>query len=144
MKTHFKPAALGALLALLFAGTVTTANAAPAFPLGSSPKAPARQGDVQLQTTHNGNVGIKLRVKHLAPAGRTSPGSEVYVLRARGPAAGSAAQNLGALKADKNPNGRIIAITPMPAFDRFISCEQSQVAVGPAHLELVSFHHPSK
>ena len=144
MKTHFKSAALGALLALLVAGSMTTANAARPFPLGSSPEIPAARGEVRLQTTRNGNVQIKLRVENPAPAGRIIPGAEVFVLWARGLAAGSEAQNLGALKVDGNLNGRITAITPMPTFDLFITCEQSQTAIVPARLQLLPFHYPSR
>ena len=34
--------------------------------------------------TKNGNVQIKLRVKHLAPPGRITPGAQVFVVWARG------------------------------------------------------------
>jgi hypothetical protein len=144
MKNHFRPARLGALLVILLTASMTTAHAASVLPLGSSAEIPAAQGDVRLQTTHNGNIEIKLRVKHLAPASRITPGAEVFVLWARGLAAGSAAQNLGALKVDKNLNGKITALTSMPSFDLFITSEASQTAIVPAHLELLPFHYPSK
>ena len=43
-------------------------------------------------------------------------------------AAGAEAQNLGALKVDKNLNGKITAVTAMPSFDLFITCEETQTA----------------
>ena len=144
MSTHFRSAGLGALVALLMLGSVTTANAARAYPLGSSTEIPAAQGDVRLQTTRNGNTEIKLRIMHLAPPGRITPGAEVFVVWVRGLAEGSEAQNLGALKVDRNLSGRFTAITPMPSFDLFITCEQSQSVTIPAHLELLPFHYPSK
>jgi hypothetical protein len=148
MKTHFKSAGLGALLVLLMAGGVaggvTTASAAAAFPLGSSPEIPAAQGDVRLQTTRNGNVELKLHIMHLAPPGHIVPGTEVFVVWARGLAAGSVAQNLGALRVDRNLNGRFTTVTAMQSFDLFITCEQSQTAIAPSGLELLPFHHPSR
>jgi hypothetical protein len=144
MRTNLRTAGLGALLALLVTGSVATANAATALPLGTSPEIPAAEGEARMQTTRNGNVEIKLRVKHLAPPGRITPGAEVFVVWARGLAAGSEAQNLGALKVDKNLSGKLTASTAMASFDLFITCEQSQTATVPAGLQLLPLHYQGK
>jgi hypothetical protein len=141
---HLSRAAGYVLLALLLSGGVTTAGAATTLPLGSSPEAPAAQGKVRLSRTKNGNVEIKLSVKHLANPGRIVPGSDVFVVWARGLAPGAEAQNLGALVVDKKLNGKLRATTAMSSFDLFITCEQSQTALAPASLELLPVHYEGK
>jgi hypothetical protein len=144
MKNHFRVLGYGALLALLLTGGVTTASTAATLALGSSSEVPAAQGKVRLHRTKNGNVQIKLSVKHLASPGRITPGANVFVVWARGLAPGAEAQNLGALKVDKNLNGKITAATAMPSFDLFITCEQTQTATFPTTPELLPFHYMSK
>ena len=141
MKNPVKATVHGAMLTmLLLTGGAVPANAARTLALGSSPEIPAAQGEVRLRTTRNGNVEIKLSVKHLAPPGRITPGAEVFVVWIRGLAAGSQAQNLGALKVDKNLSGKLTAPTAMSSFDLFLTCEQSQTATVPASLELLPVH----
>ena len=81
---------------------------------------------------------------HSTPPGRIIPGAEVFVVWACGLASGAQAQNLGALKVDKNLNGKITAVTAMPSFDLFITCEQSQTVTVPASPELLAVHYASK
>jgi hypothetical protein len=144
MKTYYRTARFGALLILLLVGGVTTATAGATLPLGNSSEIPAAQGKVSLHSTKNGNVKITLSVQHLAPPGRIIPGAEVFVVWARGLALGSEAQNLGALRVDKKLNGKLTAVTAMPSFDLFITCEQSQTATVPGSLELLPVHCASK
>jgi hypothetical protein len=144
MKNDLRTAGCGALLVLLLTGVVGIASASVTLPLGSSSEIPAAQGKVRLNKTKNGNVEIKLNVKHLAPAGRITPGASVFVVWARGLAPGAEAQNLGALKTDKNLNGKLTAGTAMSSFDLFITCEQAQTATFPAGPELLPLHYLSK
>ena len=144
MNNNSRRAGYGVLLVLLLAGVVATPSAAGTLPLGSSSEIPAAAGQVQLKHTKNGNVEIKLSVKHLAPPGRITPGATVFVVWARGLAPGAEAQNLGALKVDKNLNGKITAATAMSSFDLFITCEQAQTATFPAAPELLPLHYMSK
>ena len=144
MKNHSRAAGYGALLVLLLTGGVATASAASTLSLGSSSEIPAAQGKVRLHRTKNGNVEIQLSVKHLAPPGRITPGANVFVVWVRGLARGAEAQNLGALKVDKNLNGKITAVTAMSSFDLFITCEQSQTVTVPATPELLPLHYMSK
>jgi len=142
---NLKRAGHGALLlVLLLTGVVTMASAAVTLPLGSSSEIPAAEGTVRLNHTKNGNVEIKLKVKHLAPAGRITPGANVFVVWARGLEPGAGAQNLGALKTDKNLNGKLTAGTAMSSFDLFITCEQAQTATFPAAPELLPLHYVNK
>lgn len=132
------------LLCISLAVSVVSESAAATLVLGSSSQIPAAQGKARLHRTENGNVEINLNVKHLAAPGRISPGAEVFVVWARGLAPGIEAQNLGALKVDKNLNGKLTAITPMSSFDLFITCEQSQTAAFPATPELLPLHYLGK
>jgi hypothetical protein len=144
MKKPSSAAAFGALLALLMTVGLFAVSTAMNLPLGSSSQIPAAQGQVSMNRTKNENVRIKLKVKHLAPPGHVTPGALVYVVWARGLAAGSEAQNLGALKVDKNLNGKLTAVTAMPAFDLFVTCEQSQTTTVPSTPELLPVHYMGK
>ena len=144
MKNPSTGAGYGALLVLLLSGGLAAACAAATLPLGSSSEIPAAQGKVSLKNTKNGNVQIKLSVKHLAPPGRIIPGATVFVVWARGLAPGAGAQNLGALRVDKNLNGKLTAVTAMSSFDLFVTCEQSQTAALPATPELLPVHYMNK
>ena len=143
MKDQSRAAGHSALLVLLLISGLGTACAGP-LRLGSSTEIPAAQGQASLHRTNNGNVEIKLDVKHLAPPGRISPGASVFVVWARGLAPWAEAQNLGALKVDKNLNGKLTAVTAMSSFDLFITCEQSQTVTVPATPELLPLHYTSK
>jgi hypothetical protein len=112
--------------------------------LGSSPEIPAAEGTARLRATRNGNTEIKLSVKHLAPPARITAGAGVFVVWARGLAPGAAAQNLGALRVDKNLNGKLTATTPMTSFDLFITCEESQTTPTPGTPELLPLNHTSR
>ena len=144
MKKDLRRTGCGALLVLLLTGIAGTASATVTLPLGNSLEIPAAAGQVKLKHTKNGNVEIKLTVKHLAPAGRITPGANVFVVWARGLEPGAEAQNLGALKTDKNLNGKLTAGTAMSSFDLFITCEQSQTATFPASPELLPLHYMNK
>ena len=145
MTKHSRAAVRAAFLLLtLSAGVVAIASAGVTLPLGNSSEIPAAQGKVRLHSTKNGNVEIRLSVKHLAPPGRITPGTDVFVVWARGLAAGAEAQNLGALKVDKNLSGKITAVTAMSSFDLFLTCEQSQTATVPSTPELLPVHYMSK
>ena len=136
-------AAFSTALLLILLGAADTAGAATTYQLGASPAIPAGQGTARLQKTRNGNIEIKLSVRHLAPPGRIVPGSDVFVVWARGLAPGAEAQNLGALKVDKNLSAKLTAMTAMSSFDLFITCEQSQTALTPSALELLPLHYAS-
>lgn len=134
----------GALLVVLLSVALATPIGAVTLQLGSSTEIPAARGAVRLKHTKNGNVEIKLRVKHLAPPGRITPGADVFVVWVRGLAPGAEAQNLGALQVDKNLSGKLTAVTSMSSFDLFLTCEQSQTTTAPSYPELLPVHYVNK
>jgi hypothetical protein len=141
MKSTLKAAAFRSMLALLLIGTIASACAAMTMPLGASPQIPAAEGKAQLHKNKNGNVQIKLTIKHLAPPERIIPGANVFMVWVRGLAPDAQAQNLGALRVDKNLNAKMTAITALPSFDLFITCEPSQTATVPGTPELLPLHY---
>ena len=62
----------------------------------------------------------------------------------RGLAPEAQAQSLGALKVDKNLNGKITAITALPAFALFITAEVSPVVTEPSGPELLKLTYMGK
>jgi hypothetical protein len=137
-------AGTGALLALVMIGAWAAAATADTFALGLSPQIPAAEGKAKINNTSNGNVEIKLSVKHLASPGRIVPGAEVFVVWARNTGEPVEAHNLGALKVDKNLNGKIKAVTSMSSFDLFITCETTQTVNVPSAPELLPLHYLRK
>lgn len=143
MKIHSIAAGCFVQLALLTC-TLSNSHAAVTLPLESSSEVPAAEGKVRLNHTKNGNIEIRLNVKHLAPPARISPGANVFVVWSRGQSPGAEAQNLGALIVDKNLNGKLRATTALSSFDLFITCELSQTVTAPAPLELLPVHYVGK
>jgi hypothetical protein len=144
MKTLPRAGGYVSLLMLLLTFGVPTASASVTYQLGASQEIPAAQGTAKINTTRNGNVQIKLSVKHLAPPGRIMPGTETFVVWARGLEPGAEAQNLGALRVDKNLNGKVTMDTAMSSFDLFITCERTQTVTVPALPELLPLHYMKK
>lgn len=144
MKQYMRVIGFSALLGLSLLASGASASSKMTLALGSSTQIPGAEGKVQLRHTVNGNIEIRLAVKHLAPPGRIVPGSNVFVVWARGLAPGAEAQNLGALIVDKNLNGKLKAVTAMPAFDLFITCEQGQTVPSPTGPELLPVNYTSK
>lgn len=132
------------LFLVCFSAFTVASAAGLTIPMGASTQIPAAQGEVRINTTRNGNTQIRMNVKHLAPPGRITPGAVVFVVWARGLAAGSEPQNLGALRVDKNLSGRLTAVTAMSGFDLFLTCEQAQAVTVPAADELLPAHYPGK
>jgi hypothetical protein len=144
MKNLTWAVACAVLLSAPLTATTVRAAGSTTYTLGSSSQIPAAHGTIRLRTTSNGNVEMRLAIKHLAQPGRIVPGSAVFVVWSRGLAAGALPQNLGALRVDKNLGAKFTAVTAMPTFDVFITCEQSQTATTPDALELLPFHYPSR
>ncbi len=99
---------------------------------------PAAQGEVKLGTTDNGNTSVQFMVKHLAPPVRMSPGATVYLVWVRPLEPGSSATSLGAMQLNDNLEGSIDAVTPLRAFDIFVTAEAMQTATWPSGKELLS------
>lgn len=103
-----------------------------------SPDVPAAQGTVKLSTTDNGNTKMDVVVEHLAPPERVTPEGTVYVVWVRGAETGAQAQSLGALRVDDKLKGSITAVTPLRAFDLFITVESAQTVAAPTGKTLLS------
>lgn len=141
MKTRLRVAATTSMLVLLLSWTIANTCTAKTMPLVGSSQIPAAEGKARLSKTKNGNVEIKLTVKHLAPPERIVPGANVFMVWVRGLAPDAQAQNLGALRVDKKLNGKMTAITALPSFDLFITCEPSQTVTTPGSPELLPLHY---
>ena len=143
MNIEWKPLRYGVLLALFAVGSATQALAV-TLPLVASEQIPAAQGKVGLRSTKNGNVELKIRVRHLATPARITPGASVFVVWVRGMAPDAQAQNLGALRVDKNLNGNITAITALQTFDLFVTTESSPLATAPSGPEVLKLTYKGK
>lgn len=102
-----------------------------------SPEVPAAEGNVVVSATDNGNTKLDLTVEHLAAPERVNPTATVYVVWIRGKEAGLEAQNMGALKVDDKLKGGLKVVTPLRAFDLFITAEPSQAETQPTGSELL-------
>lgn len=144
MKKRHRAVVSAALLALSMAGLATVALASIKLQLGHSAEIPAAQGELKVRDTHNGNIGLKLSVRHLAPPGRVVSGASLYVVWVRGLTPGTDAQNLGLLKVSRNLSGKFVGVTPVQSFDLFLTCEQSATALVPSAPELLSVQYLHK
>lgn len=108
------------------------------FRLTTSPDIPAAQGTATIVTTDNANTKIDLTVEHMASPERVAPGSTVYIVWVRGNESGAQPQSLGALRVDDNLKGSISALTPLRAFDLYVTAEPSQMATVPTGKTLLS------
>ena len=133
-----------ACLAVLLTLVVVAGAAASTMMLGSSPEIPGAEGKVSLKLINNQNTGITLSVKHLAPPERIAPGAAVIVVWVRGLESGALAQNLGALRVNRNLSGNLRAITALRAFDLFMTAEPAQSATAPTGSELLPLHYTGK
>ena len=106
--------------------------------LTTSPDIPAAQGTATISTTDNANTKIDLAVEHLASPERVAPGTTVYIVWVRGNESGAQPQSLGALRVDENLKGSISAVTPLRAFDLYITAEPSQMSTVPTGKTLLS------
>lgn len=113
MSWPLRSLALAALLAAC-AGSQET-------PLVGSPAAPAAEGFVTAAPAENGNTRLTVRVKHLAFPERISPGAKVYVVWVQ--SGGGPPQNVGALTVNQDLSGRLETVTPLVAFQVFVSAE---------------------
>lgn len=105
--------------------------------LESSGDIPAAEATVAIGTNSNGNTTFDLEVSHLALPSRVDPGATVYVVWLRGGDSAAQAQNMGALKVDKNLDGSYSGVTALRDFDLFVTVEPSAVAVSPTGKSLL-------
>ena len=141
---HLRASRRGLFLASLLIVVMAAGALAATLPLQSSPEIPAAEGKATLRVTKNQNTEITLRVKHLAPPERIAQGTAMFVVWVRGLEADAQPQSLGALRVDKNLNGKLRAVTALPTFDLFITCESSQTVATPTGMRLLPLHYTGK
>lgn len=120
---------------LALAGAIGCGSSTQHIRLTSSTEIPAAQGTVEATATDNGNTALVVTVRHLAPPERVTPGATTYVVWVRDNAQGEA-QNVGALKVDKDLNGSLKTTTPLRSFDLFITAEGTPTVTIPRGQEL--------
>lgn len=98
-----------------------------------SPDIPAAQAKVKFDKTNDGNISVNLAVKYLADPQKLQPPAAIYVVWVSSDK-DSPAQNIGALKVDKDREGTLKSVTPLHAFQLFVTAEangQIQTPAGP-------------
>jgi hypothetical protein len=98
--------------------------------LTGSAVSPAAAGTVKAKLDDNGNTSVEVRVEHLAPPERVSPGATAYVVWII--AEGAPAVNVGELKVNTDLEGSLNTVTPQHAFTLKITAESSATASSPA------------
>jgi hypothetical protein len=99
---------------------------------------PAARGNATVTTTDDGNTKIDLNVEHLARPDEINPEATVYVVWAQDKAGVQEPRNLGALMVDEDLEGNITAVTPLRAFDLFITAEPSPRMTTPSGEQLMT------
>lgn len=121
------------ILALLAAAlTVSSCAGARQLQMTSSADIPAAASSVKVGTTDNGNTSIDLEVEHMASPDRVDPGATVYIVWVRGNEVDALPQNMGALRVDDHLKGSLSAVTPLRAFELYVTAESSQATTTPA------------
>jgi len=131
------PRALVALTCTLALAAVSCAGSSK-LQMTASPDIPAAQSSVKISPTENGNTQIDLKVEHLALPARVDPAATVYVVWVRGNDTGAQPVNLGALRVDNDLEGNFTGVTPLRAFELYVTAETSQAVTIPAGKTLLS------
>ena len=97
----------------------------------ASDKVPAASGQFEVSKAGNGNTALHVAVSNMAPPQKVAAGATTYVVWVRPLAPDGHAQNIGALRIDGNLQGALDSVTPLHAFDVFVTPEQSPAAEAP-------------
>lgn len=97
---------------------------------------PAAQGKVKFSKTDDGNVSVTLKVKYLADPEKLQPPATIYVVWISSDK-NSQAQNVGALKVDKDRDGKLKTVTPLHAFRLFVTAETNGQIQAPTGTRLL-------
>jgi hypothetical protein len=95
----------------------------------NSPMAPAASGEIKTEEGDNGNLEMKIEVKHLATPEKFDPTARAFVVWVE--KAGATPQNVGALRVDNDLTGRLDTVTPHRRFTLAITAEPDPAAVLP-------------
>lgn len=91
---------------------------------------PAAEGSARFAPTKNDNTSVDLRVKHLARPEKLTPPASSYVVWTKA-TKDAEAQNIGALKVDKDLSGSLQTETPLHSFELLITAEPTGQAQEP-------------
>jgi hypothetical protein len=98
---------------------------------------PAAEGRVKVGEADNENTALEVTVEHLAAPEKIAPEATTYVVWALATGTDSA-QNLGALRVDDDLKGSLETVTPLRAFEVFITAEASATARSPSTPRLLT------
>ena len=108
-----------------------------------SPDIPAAQGKVKFSKTNDGNIAINLSVKYLADPQKLQPPAAIYVVWV-GKDKDSTRQNVGALKVEKDREGSLKSVTPLHAFQLFVTAEANGQVQEPVGTKLLWIDYSSE
>lgn len=121
MRSH-APALLALALALAGCGPAP-------IQLVNSPAVPAAMGEIKTKEGENGNLKLRVEVKHLATPDKVQPGAKVFVVWVEKP--GATPQNMGALQVDEDKSGQLETVTPHHRFNLVITAEEEATTDSP-------------
>jgi len=98
--------------------------------LTADPSVPAAAGKAELDHDRNGNLQLKVEVKHLAKPTNLTPPKQAYVVWIQGRDKGP--ENQGQLKVNDKLEGSFEGTTAYQAFDIFITAEDNPAAANPS------------
>ena len=90
---------------------------------------PAATGTAETKRDRNGNLKVKVEVKHLAQPAALTPPKQAYVVWTQ--IRGQDPQNQGQLKVNDNLEGSFSTTVPSPTFEIFITAEDNPTAAAP-------------
>lgn len=108
-----------------------------------SPEIPAAQGKVKFSKTNDGNITINLSVKYLADPQKLKPPAAIYVVWV-GKDKDTVPQNIGALKVEKDREGTLKSVTPLHAFQLFVTAEANGQVQEPVGTKLLWIDYNSE
>lgn len=96
-----------------------------------TPSQPAAQGTVNIGAEKDGNRIVEVRVQHLSPPERATPGARTYVVWLV-PRSGGAPQNMGVLNLGDDLGGSLTTTTSYRDFDILVTAEENPGATTPS------------
>jgi hypothetical protein len=96
-----------------------------------TPGQPAAQGTVTIGAEKDGNRTVEVRVQHLSPPERATPGARTYVVWLV-PRSGGAPQNMGVLSLGEDLGGSLTTTTSYRDFDILVTAEQDPGTTNPS------------
>jgi hypothetical protein len=123
------------VLAALF-GTQYSCSTTQAMRSGET--VPASEGTVNTKKSDNGNTRVIIRVKHLAPPSKVSPGATVYLVWVQ--PRNTIKKSVGVLTLNDNLEGRLETMTPHSQFLVTVTPEASREVAQPTHEPVFTFN----